>query len=73
MCPAMRFIHLKSRPLLSGDMNLEARQSLDRAAAAALLSIRQARPAKIQFVPHRLVGNYAEYRKLNAGGGRSFT
>ncbi len=54
-------------------MNLEARQSLDRAAAAALLSIRQARPAKIQFVPHRQVGNYAEYRKLNAGGGRSFT
>jgi hypothetical protein len=54
------------------NLGAEARQTADRAIAADLLFIREARPAKIQFAPHRLVGSYAEYRKLNAGKGGFF-
>jgi hypothetical protein len=31
-----------------------------------LLFLRAARNAKVQFAPHRLVGNYADYRRLDA-------
>ena len=50
----------------------EAYQPPNRAVAAELLFVREARQAKIRFAPHRLVGSYAEYRKLTAGKGPFF-
>ncbi len=51
--------------------NAETHHTLGRA-VADLLFTREARQGKIQFAPHRLVGSYAEYRKLNAGKGPFF-
>ncbi len=65
---AMTIQSLEDAPVLvwDGVLGAEERKILDGAVDVDFRWIRAGGDDKIQFAPHRLVRNYAEYRKLKA-------